>query len=383
MIFLTGPRQVGKTTVVKSIQSVNHNVYLNWDSLNDKKIILGGYEAIIAPLNLDKLTSVKPIVIFDEIHKMADWKNYLKGFFDTFKSQLNIVVTGSAKLDVYQKSGDSLMGRYFLYHQFPLSVAECLRSDFYTQEIMPPAKIDDITWKVLFEFGGFPEPFIKRNSLFLNQWQTLKHNQLFREDLRDLSKIRELTQCELLATILQQQATKLVNYSQLAKHIRVSDYSVRTWMDDLRYLYYCFYIYPWSKNIPRALIKEPKCYLWDWSVINDHGARVENFVACHLYKAINYWTDIGLGKYELFFIRDKDKNEVDFLITKNAMPWILIEVKNAQNSSINSALYKFQKQLDIKHAFQLAFDMPYVDKDCFTLNRPMVVPMITFLSQLV
>lgn len=383
MIFLTGPRQVGKTTVVKSIQAVNHNVYLNWDSLKDKKIILNGYDAITASLNLDKLIAAKPIVIFDEIHKMADWKNYLKGFFDTFKSQLSIVVTGSAKLDVYQKSGDSLMGRYFLYHQFPLSVAECLRSNFCAQEIMPPAKIDDTAWQVLFKFGGFPEPFVKRNSLFLNQWQTLKHNQLFREDLRDLGQIRALTQCELLATILQQQATKLVNYSQLAKHIRVSDYSVRTWMDNLRSLYYCFYIHPWSKNISRALIKEPKCYLWDWSVIDDYGARIENFVASHLYKAVSYWTDIGLGKYELFFIRDKDKSEVDFLVTKNATPWMLIEVKSSQNSSINPALYKFQKQLGVKHAFQLAFDMPYINKNCFALDRPMVVPMITFLSQLI
>lgn len=186
-----------------------------------------------------------------------------------------------------------------------------------------------------------------------------------------------------MATVLQKQAGQLVNYSQLARLIRVSDHSIRKWIGALVSLYYCFLIQPWSTNISRSLIKEPKCYLWDWSSISDEGMRVENFVAFHLLKAVAFWTDIGLGKYRLFFIRDKDKNEVDFLITKNDAPRILIEAKQSANSSINSALYKYQKVLNVKHVFQLAFDMPYIEKDCFSLDRPMIVPMKTFLSQLV
>ena len=383
MIFLTGPRQVGKTTLVKSLRSENNHVYLNWDNLNDKKTIISGYDEIIAPLHLEKLASAKPILIFDEIHKMSDWKNFLKGFYDTYKTKIHIIVTGSAKLDVYQKGGDSLMGRYFLYHQFPITLAENVRVEFSDREINAPQKIDDHIWDALFEFGGFPEPFLKKDRLFLNQWHNLKHNQLFREEIRDLGEIRELAQCELLATILQQNASHLINYSQLSRQIKASDYSVRKWLNTLRSLYYCFFIQPWSKNISRSLLKEPKCYLWDWSLITNQGAKTENFVACHLFKAVNLWTDTGLGKYELFFIRDKDKNEVDFLIVKNDTPWVLIEVKSSSNSAINSSLYKFQKQLNIKHAYQVAYDMPYIDKNCFELEQPIIVPMKTFLSQLV
>jgi uncharacterized protein len=383
MIFLTGPRQVGKTTLVKSLREEDNHVYLNWDNLNDKKIIIAGYEKIIAPLRLEKLSSVKPVIIFDEIHKMSDWKNFLKGFYDTYKTKLHIIVTGSAKLDVYKKGGDSLMGRYFLYHQFPITLAENIRVDFPRHEINAPQKISSHILEQLFEFGGFPEPFLKKDKLFLNRWHNLRHNQLFREEIHDLGNVRELAQCELLATILQQNATHLVNYSGLSRQIRVSDYAIRSWLNILQSLYYCFFIQPWSKNISRSLLKEPKCYLWDWSLIEDRGAKIENFVACHLFKSISLWTDLGFGKYNLFFVRDKDKSEADFLITKNNLPWILIEVKTSANSSINEALYKFQKQLNVKHALQLAFDMPFIDKNFLDLKEPMIVPLQTFLSQLV
>ncbi|MBN2689326.1 MAG: DUF4143 domain-containing protein [Gammaproteobacteria bacterium] len=315
---------------------------------------------------------------------MADWKNFLKGFYDTYNDQLHIVVIGSAKLDVYKKGGDSLLGRYFLYHQYPLTIGEYLKTKCLDgKEITPPLEIDDKKWTQLFEFGGFPEPFLKKDPLFSNQWQRLKHQQLFREDLRDFDRIREIEQCELLATMMQERAGQLVNYSQLSKLVRASDYSIRKWLGALKSLYYCFFIRPWSKNISRSLIKEPKCYLWDWATISDPGMRIENFVACHLFKAVSLWTDIGLGSYELSFIRDKDKNEVDFLITKNNIPWILIEVKKSSNTSITSSLYKFQKALGVKHTFQLAFDMPYINQDCFLLEKPTIVPMKTFLSQLV
>jgi predicted AAA+ superfamily ATPase len=383
MVFLTGPRQVGKTTLVKSLRKKNHTVYLNWDNLDDKQTILSGYQDITAPLHLEKLSAIKPMLILDEIHKKPDWKNFLKGFYDTFHGKTHIIVTGSAKLDIYQKGGDSLMGRYLLYHQFPLSVGECLGRTYQQQDISSPKQFDQKRWSTLLKYGGFPEPFLKQDSYFLNQWQLLKHHQLFREDLRDLSRIREVAQCELLANILRKQATSLINRSQLAKHICVSDSAIREWLDTLRSLYYCFFIQPWSKNVSRSLLKEPKCYLWDWSLINDPGTRIENFVACHLYKSIKFWTDIGLGQYELFFVRDKDKHEVDFLIVKNEAPWVLIEAKQSSNASMNPALYRFQKMLNVKHVLQLAYDMPYIDQDCFALEQPMIVPMITFLSQLV
>jgi predicted AAA+ superfamily ATPase len=140
---------------------------------------------------------------------------------------------------------------------------------------------------------------------------------------------------------------------------------------------------PWSKNIRSSLRKEPKVFLWDWSLIENQGSRVENFVASHLLKSVHYWTDFGLGKYELFYLRDKQKREVDFLVVKDNLPWFLVEVKTSNNSGISKSLYTFQEQTGAKHAFQVIFDMDYVDKDCFNHHEPVIVPAKTFLSQLI
>ena len=139
----------------------------------------------------------------------------------------------------------------------------------------------------------------------------------------------------------------------------------------------------WSKNISRSLIKEHKVFLWDWSIIKDNGSRAENFIASHLLKAVHYWTDLGLGEYDLYYIRTREKKEVDFLVSKNDEPWFLVEVKCSNNQSISSNLIEFQKQSGAKHAFQVVLDLPYVDEDCFSVCKPIIVPAKTFLSQLV
>ncbi|MBU1558571.1 MAG: DUF4143 domain-containing protein, partial [Gammaproteobacteria bacterium] len=155
------------------------------------------------------------------------------------------------------------------------------------------------------------------------------------------------------------------------------------WIKTLESFYYCFSLHPWTKNITRSLLKEPKIFLWDWSLLSDPGAKMENFVACHLMKATQFWTDQGLGDYKLYFIRDLEKNEVDFLVSKNDQAWFLVEVKASSNGGISKHLYKFQKQTGAPHAFQVVFDLEYVDKDCFSINDPVIVPVRTFLSQLV
>ena len=147
--------------------------------------------------------------------------------------------------------------------------------------------ISNKLWNNLWEFGGFPAPFLKGQKSFYNRWKNLKYEQLFKEDLRDLNKINELAQCEVLAELLRLQAGQLMNYSNLSNKVRVADTTVRKWVNILESLYYCFLIKPWSKNISRSLIKEPKCYLWDWSLIQDYGSKIENFVAVHLLKAVN------------------------------------------------------------------------------------------------
>ncbi|MBN2689301.1 MAG: DUF4143 domain-containing protein [Gammaproteobacteria bacterium] len=238
-------------------------------------------------------------------------------------------------------------------------------------------------WGNLWKFGGFPEPFLKAEEVFCNRWQNLKHEQLFREDLRDLNKVSEVSRCEILAEILRVQAGQLVNFSILAKKIQVANTTIRRWVDVLELLYYCFLIRPWTKNIARSLLKEPKCYLWDFSLVENKGQRFENFVALHLLKAVHYWTDTGLGNYKLYYLRDKEQREVDFLISKNDEPWMLVEAKLSGNTHISKSLLHFQKQLNAKHVFQVAFDLPYVNKDCFKLKKPMIVPAKTLLSQLV
>ncbi len=384
MAFLAGPRQVGKTTIAKNaIHHLKYNKYLNWDNIDSRKIILAGNKAIIDGLPINTIPNIKPSIIFDEIHKYKNWKTLLKGFVDEYKSTSHIIVTGSAKLDVYRKGGDSLMGRYFLYRICPLSVAEINGASYIEEPISSPTRISNELINSLMEFGGFPESFLKQDKRFHNRWQNMRFQQLIKEDIMDLAKIQELAQLEVLADLLKYQSGQMISYTNLANKVRVTDSTIRRWIDTLEAFYYCFSLRPWSKNVSRSLLKEPKIYLMDWSVIEDRGSRLENFVACHLYKAINFWNDAGFGKYDLFFLRDKEKREVDFLITSNDKPWIMIEVKNSDNCSLNKNLLHFQKQLEAPHVIQLSAEMPYIEQDFRELKSPKIFPMTTFLSQLV
>lgn len=383
MAFLSGPRQVGKTTtsLEASTESPIHH-YFNWDNEDHRTLIITGPHAVAIAAKLNQAHKQLPILVFDEIHKYRNWKRFLKGFFDTYEKKCRILVTGSARLDVYKRGGDSLMGRYFLYRIHPLSIREIIDPSLSKKEIQPPKKIKPTQYKALLKFGGFPEPYLKRHAVFFNRWKHLRTEQLFREDLRDLSQVQEISQIRLLSEILAEEASHALNYSALASKIKVSAPTLQRWIELLKNLYFCFTIQPWSKNLSRSLIKEPKIYLWNWAVIEDQGARLENFVASHLLKAVQFWTDQGLGDYGLHYLRDKDKREVDFLVTKDRKPWFLVEAKASSNAGISKWLYYYQEKLDVPHAFQIAFDLPYVDKDCFKLKGPVIVPAETFLSQL-
>ncbi|PWU06217.1 MAG: hypothetical protein C5B43_02140 [Verrucomicrobia bacterium] len=385
MIFLSGPRQSGKTTLTQEAKKwTNAFQYLNWDILEDREQIVGGLREILKELEAKTgLGMPKPILALDEIHKFKNWKNFLKGIFDKYKNDLNLLVTGSARLNIYKKGQDSLMGRYFLYRVHPFSIAEVLTPTVEDYDIRPPKKCDPSTMEALFEFGGFPEPFIKQDMKFFKKWQILRRQQLFREDVKDLSKVYESDLMEVLSSLLKHQAGQLLNYSNLANKIRVSDVTIRKWISILENLFYCFKVKPWHKNVARSLIKEPKIYLWDWSTIEDRGSKIENFVASHLLKAINFWTDTGLGDYGLFYLRDTQKREVDFLITKENKPWILVEVKSSPKDSLSPNLKIFQEQIKAPYAFQIAFDMDYIDYDFRDLKDPKILPVSTFLSQLI
>ena len=388
--ILSGPRQVGKTTLAKLLQDAAPNSltsksphYLNWDDVNHRDLILRGPDQIVSTLGLDQLFTQKPLLVLDEIHKYRDWKNFLKGFFDRFEHKIQFMVTGSARMDLYMHGGDSLMGRTFNYRLHPLSVREVIGKIDAEQLIQAPIQLDERDFQTLLDFGGFPEPYLKRDRRFSNRWQNLRIQQLIREDIRDATRIHEIQQLEVLQNLLRSQVGQETKYSTLARHIRVSVDTIRRWLDVLESFYFCFRIRPWHRNISTALRKEPKTYLWDWSLILDQGARSENFMASQLLKTTHWWTDQGLGKFELFYLRTKEGREVDFMVTRDEMPWFMVEVKHSSNSNMNPNLHWFQKKTAAIHAFQVEVSAPYVDADCFQTFEPIRIPAQTFLSQLV
>ena len=390
--FLSGPRQVGKTSIAQNLaRDWPYSSYLSWDVPNDQvRFLSNGYEKILEGLPVSPAT--ESLLVLDEIHKFADWKNYIKGLIDT-TSNLSLLVTGSARLNVYKKGGDSLMGRYFHYRAHPLGVQEvALNGERDFALLKKPIPIEQDLVDTLLMYGGFPEPFLRQDQRFYTRWQTMRLQQLIYEDIRSLEAIQNLSSLETLATMLRYQSGQLVNYTNLASKIKVSVPTIQRWMNVLEQVYYCFLIRPWQKNISRSLIKEPKAYLCDWSVLEDKGARFENFVASHLLKAVHYWTDLGLGVFELYFIRTKDQKEVDFLVVKDGNPWFLCEVKSSGAAPLNKALAEMKNALGCPFAFQVALDMKDHDKACDWLEsnflngescEPTIIPVSVFLSMLV
>ncbi len=326
MAFLSGPRQVGKTTIARSVAGTPHH-YLNWDDQKQRRIITAGPLAVTQETGLDRLSDEIPCIVFDELHKYGAWKKFLKGFFDQYGDRCRVIVTGSARLNVYKRGGDSLMVRYFPYRIYPLSMRELATAERTDTTIQPPVRVTESDGAHLLEFGGFPEPFLAADRRFFNRWRKLRFEQLLREDVRDLTRVTELGQMEQLAYILEARAGGIVNYSNLAVDINTSVDTVIRWIQILESLYFCFRVTPFSTSIPKSLRKQPKMYLHDWSGIADRGARRENLVAVHLRKAVDLWTDAGYGEFDLFYLRDKAKREVDFLVTKERKPYFLVEVK--------------------------------------------------------
>jgi hypothetical protein len=377
MAFVSGPRQVGKTWVCRSLGEA----YFNWDNSDDRRKLLRGPAALAETLGLDRLRSQPPIVVLDELHKFARWKTLLKGFFDTYGDRARLLVTGSSRLDIFRRGGDSLMGRYLLYRMHPWSVGECLRTELPVAEIHPPAELPAADWEALWEHGGFPEPFLRRQARFFRRWRSLRKAQLTREDLREVAAVRDLGTIETLTELLAERTAQQLIYSNLASQIQVSVDTVKRWIDLLSRMHYGFMVRPWFANVSKALRKEPKWFLRDWSGIDEDGARAETFVACHLLKAVEMWTDLGFGDFELRYLRDKMKREVDFLVVKDRQPWFLVEVKLSE-TALSPSLGHFQAQIGAPHAFQAVIQLPYEAADCFRTSRPTVVPAKTLLSQL-
>lgn len=380
MALVSGPRQVGKTTTCRGL--ADH--YANWDDLDDRQEILEGPAHLVELFGLDRLTEAPPTILFDELHKFPRWKQFLKGFFDSYADRARTIVTGSGHLDVYRRGGDSLMGRYFRYRMHPFSVAETLHTDLPDPDrvLRDPCRVAEDEFLALWEHGGFPEPFLKRDPRFSRRWQTLRREQLVREDIRDLTQVQHLDQIEALVQLLASRSAQQIVYSNLAGQVRVSVDTVRRWVSVLCDLHLGFMIRPWSRNVASSLRKEPRWFLRDWANVGDPGQRAETFVGCHLLKAVQGWTDLGLGEFSLGYLRDKRQREVDFVVIRDGRPWFLVEVKHG-DERLSPWLAVFQDQLEAPFAFQVVIEADHVDADCFAAKRgPLIVPARTFLAQL-
>ena len=378
MILLSGPRQVGKTTVARE----RSDLYLNWDRRGDRALFLKGEDEVAKAAGLDVRRKERPLVVFDEIHHYPKWRQFLKGYFDTYGEDARTLVTGSARLDLKKRGkSDSLMGRYFPFRMHPLSIGELLRPRLPKREIAAPEEPPEDAWRALIDFGGFPEMYCSRSTAFAVRWRRLRREQLVRIDIANDTNIRDLDQLDALAEILAQRSGQQIVYSSLAADVQTNEVTVRQWLTALSSFFYGFTVRPWFRNVSNSIRKTPKWYMRDWSGIKDPGARSETVVACHLLKAVETWTDLGFGDYGLFYLRDKNRNEVDFLVSKDGEPWMLVEVKTS-DTSVSGPLKRMQRQLGVGVAVQVVANLPFESVDCFTPGKAVSVPMRSFLSQL-
>lgn len=374
MVFLGGARQIGKTTLAKLIGQKDYSefAYLNWDSREDRKNIIEG-----------RFPAEIKLLIFDEIHKYKLWKNYIKGIFDKNKEILNILVTGSARMDLYRHGGDSLMGRYHYYRLHPFSLRETLQLkpninvlkelDF---SFFPKHNLQ--IFKNLFHFGGFPEPFIKQEDRVLRRFHNEYIDRLIREDIRDVEQIRDLSSLQLLVEILPGKIGSLFSVHSLQEDLHAAHKTVSLWVDILERFYYLYRIFPYASTLIKSLRKQPKVYLWDWSQIEDKNARLENMVASGLLKMVHFLYDMEGYKAELCFLRDIEGREVDFLVTVDKKPWFAVEVKNT-DKTVSSNMKYFGTKLNIPFQYQVIGESG-ID---FMQNNVRVISADKFLSGLV
>ena len=352
LVLMVGPRQVGKTTLTKIIsKSFPNHLYFNWDIPDHRTKLLTDPTFFEEVVRKDSST---PLIVLDEIHKFNDWKNYLKGVYDQFHDSYRFLVSGSGRMDVYQKGGDSLAGRYSLFHLWPFTIAELGgRNRDINKFLRDPLKISGnegkalrTLWDGLSEMSGFPEPFLRSKKTSYRRWSNTYSRQLIREDIRELTAVISVNEMETLYHLLPSKVGSPLSVPSLSSDLRVSYNTVRNWLSVFEMLFLVFSLTPWTKKISRAIQKERKVYLWDYPRIEEESCRFENMVAAELKRAVTQWNDLGYGAFSLHFIKNKEKQEVDFLIAEGGNPLLLIEAKLSE-SPPSPVLKKFQSALDI------------------------------------
>jgi len=360
MIILSGPRQCGKTFLARNL--IDPNVeYLNFDVPNDRQLIL--------KRNWNR---EQKLVIFDEIHKMKKWKQWLKGIVDDSKETQKVLVTGSAKVNTFKKVGDSLAGRYFSYRLYPFDIKEVI-SDRDNK-----LSTDQILNRLL-DVSGFPEPFLSGKKSFYNKWQQNHLDVILKQDIIETESIRSIKQLEILMHLLPSRIGSILSYNSLREDLHTDDKSVQRWIDILETSYALFRIYPYSPRGASSIIKKaPKIYYFDIARIEDLPARLENLVALSLLKEIHYRRDCLGENYDLHYVRNKKQQEIDFLITQNKKPSLLVEVKQS-DSSESSSFKAFDKYFADIPKVQLVQNL---DKPFKTKNGVHILPLAKWLSEM-
>ncbi len=356
MVFIGGPRQVGKTTLAQSLLvqgDPDSPAYLNWDDIKSKKLIKSG-----------ELPADEKIIILDEIHKYKNWRNLIKGFYDKKKSKHQFIVTGSARLDYYRKGGDSLLGRYHYYRLHPYSAIEvgCQnQSDIQN----------------LLKFGGFPEPFHKSSETFLKRWQNERHQKIIFEDIRELENVREISLMDDLFDLIQPTVGSVLSCQSISQQMEVNIKSIQKWIDIFDRLYLTYRIKPFVSGNLRLVKKTERIYLWDWSYLKNEGARFENFVASHLLKYCHFIEDTEGDKMELRYLKDLDGREIDFVILKNKKPFFCVECKVGERS-ISPNIHYFRDRLSIPYYYQVHLGQKHFQPE----NNVEVIPFLKFCKKL-
>lgn len=328
MVFLGGPRQVGKTTLCLQLlkeKTIKSPGYFNWDRPQDRSLIRKG-----------QFPADEPVIVLDEVHKFKMWRNLVKGFWDKLRLDHQFLVTGSARLDHYRRGGDSLFGRYRYLRLHPLSLSE-----------LGPKSVDD-----LLKFGGFPEPFFRQSEKLHRLWSIERRARIVNDDIRDLERLVEYSKIELLAELLPDRVRSLLSLQSLSEDLEVDPKTVEHWIQILERVYYCYRILPFGTPKIRAIRKQRKLFLWDWSQVPEPGPRFENMVASHLLKYCHFLEDTEGEKMELRFLQASNGREIDFVVLKNRKPLFAVECKTGERAA-SSNIHYFSARTQIPYFFQV------------------------------
>lgn len=345
MVLLGGPRQVGKTTLAEQVAArSSHALYLSWDRRTDRRQLMAA-----------QWPTEPSCIVLDELHKYRRWKQWLKGEYDRHRRHHQFLVTGSARLDIFRRGGDSLQGRYHHYRLHPFSVAELTGPPHRITPMTPLPDASPVPTTILpqlLRYSGFPEPILAQSDRVHRRWQKERLERFVREDVRELEQIRDLSAMQLLTDLLPTRVGSLLSLNAIREDLEVSHRALTHWMEILERLYFSFRILPFYRRHSTGLKKMPKLYLWDWSLVPDPGARFENLVAAHLLKLCHYLEDTEGYATQLWYLRDLDKHEVDFLVTVNRRPWFAVEAR-LQDTVPSKTLRYFGERLAIPHLYQV------------------------------